>query len=648
MEFLALFSIFGLVVLLRLRWKIPVELLPLVATTAVVIALYLFAFAGVLWFGAGLIFAVGIGALPIVTLLDRSGLRRVLGELRVPPIYIFFGGAIAYRLFFSGIQFYSWDTFAHWGYATQELLYFDAFDRSTSNNLEADYPPGINLFHYFMVFLSQNTEDRIYFANYLLLASPLVILLGGLRNRQIGGAVLLVALGYFFTSTFGVSFRDIPPDHTLGLLFGGAVLYFLRIGGAKTPAPSLLLWGLPAIAMLPLIKESGIYFAMVAAAIAALDLVLRGRVVAGWRSVRNLSMIALIFIAPLATWTTWHSYVSSSVDKKTFAVDRNTAAVAWDAIVAGERNAVRQKTIESFVDALTQRTIGQAMTGAVLNRLHWQFTGKWKSGDPFPDDKLIPERPVPLAALAAIFVVLAGGVLVLTQDARQRWRFAVVCGLLTAGGCGYLLLLLVLYLSAFGAGVEAQEVRYFGRYVGTYVLGTGLIVFWFIAGLMAQPAPEKVARAALVMCLVGTVLVASRMSVSILLGITPEHRETRQMIKARTAYAKSKADDAARVFVVWQVTSGYEHRILHYELLPRFTNRSCWSFAPQGAALGCAADTVSWARTLKDYDYVLLAKTDRYFRSRFGSLFDPGDLSAGKYLYEVVGKKDGKIGLRGL
>lgn len=305
MEFLTLIALLGLVGAIRYWWKVPVELLPLVVVTSVVVALYIFAFLGALQAGAYLLFIGGIVSLPILWCRDRGGVRRVLADLCAPSIFVFFAGAVAYRFFFDGIQFYAWDTFAHWGYATQELLYFDTLDRSTSNNLESDYPPGINLFHYFILFLSQNTEDRIYFANFLLLAAPLVTLMKSIRSRQFGMTVLLVALGYFFASTFGLSFRDISPDHTLGLLFGGSVLFFLRIGGQSPPPLTLVFFGLPALAILPLIKESGIVLALVAAGVAAVDLAWRFAVQGRVRSFRSGLMVVLVFAAPLATWSVW-------------------------------------------------------------------------------------------------------------------------------------------------------------------------------------------------------------------------------------------------------------------------------------------------------------------------------------------------------
>lgn len=339
-------------------------------------------------------------------------------------------------------------------------------------------------------------------------------------------------------------------------------------------------------------------------------------------------------------------YVSSSVTKKTFSVDANTAVIAWDVIVVGERNAVRQKTVESFVDALSGRAIGNATTGAVINRLYWQLTGSWKSGEPFPDDTLIPEHPVSLAVLTVIFGVLVCGILILTPGGAARRRLASVFALIFLGGCGYLLVLLVLYLSAFGIGVEAQEARYFGRYVGTYVLAAGLVVFACIAELSLRPDAAKIARVTLIMCLIGIAFVASRMSVSILLGISPEHHETRALIQTRTAYAKSKTADDARVYVVWQVTSGYEHRIVNYDLLPRYANRACWSFGPPGVPYACNHDADAWRKSLSGFDYVLVAKSDTYFRTRFASLFDPAELSEGKFFFAVTRGADGDIRLR--
>jgi hypothetical protein len=100
------------------------------------------------------------------------------------------------------------------------------------------------------------------------------------------------------------------------------------------------------------------------------------------------------------------------------------------------------------------------------------------------------------------------------------------------------------------------------------------------------------------------------------------------------------------VFIVFQDSSGFEHKALGFELWPRHWNlrfNSLGVTASGYASWDVAADALE--RVLRGYDYVYLAKDNPELWSRYGALFDPG-ANPSDFLFSVEYHSDGHVVLR--
>jgi hypothetical protein len=458
-------------------------------------------------------------------------------------------------------------------------------------------------------------------------------------------------------SAVGQSIRDIPPDHTLGLYFGAAVLYYLkRPSNESSHTDGLILLGLPCLFILPLIKEIGAPLAAVAVVIAASDLAQRAAHVGRLGNRSFHATLAMMVVVPLTAAMSWAVYVDA------LKVPRNhswhlDAGDAWRVLISGERNEIQEQTIHNFLAALADKTVGDVgtATGAIVNGIAWWLAG----GDAGSTDiskatigaanYILPEWPISVVALSAALGIAMIGFVMTQGDRFARRRWTVAFFWLGLGAVAYLFAHLLLYLFAFGA-YEGPRLASYSRYIGIYFLGAGVVVVGCLAegAAAADLFARRFSSLAIFSALLAVLMVAPRKSVAILVHKWPEPIELRQKIRTQVDHLSRHFGDGKRVYVVWQNTSGFEHRILMYELAPRPINRSCWSIGEpydQGDVWTCPIRSIEWSNRLKGYDAVLIGHVDDRFWREFGTLFEPQPGARQSFLFTVGFRSDGSLAL---
>ena len=166
---------------------------------------------------------------------------------------------------------YIWDELSHWGVFTKAMYNYDALAPATPVDLwNASYPPGIQLFQYFVLEFNQNWQEGLLFwSMHLLAISVIVAALAKCTYKYPSEIFLKLFLTLIASTAFLVNaepnylnvFNTIYQDGILALSFGFAIVIAIKASYLDGR------WGIIlalSAGFLTLLKPIGIYFAFAA------------------------------------------------------------------------------------------------------------------------------------------------------------------------------------------------------------------------------------------------------------------------------------------------------------------------------------------------------------------------------------------------
>jgi hypothetical protein len=187
----------------------------------VILALYVGAFAGALWWTALAVHVGGTALLGLEAL--RQSRRQAAVEIPLP-----FGVLVLLCTWFWVVhgadQYFLYDEYAHWGIFLKDMLALDGFWTGDTSSVHPRYPPGAPLWQYlFNVFL-EPSEGKTYFAHFVLLLAPLLTLWNNVRWSQPAWAVAILTLALLAIANFGLGVSTVYVDQVVGVWFLGTLL----------------------------------------------------------------------------------------------------------------------------------------------------------------------------------------------------------------------------------------------------------------------------------------------------------------------------------------------------------------------------------------------------------------------------------------
>jgi hypothetical protein len=456
---LTLLPLYGIAFLLQRQAGLKPSTAFLQAVAAVVLLLYAAGLAGVLWWAALAVHAGGT-ILLAVELMRRT--REAPAGWVVPTPYGVLAMLAAAFFAIHGNDLYSYyDEYAHWGIFVKEMLAFDAFWPAGTNAMHPRYPPAAPLWQYlFNVFLPPR-EGFTYFGQFVLLLAPLLVLWEAIAWRHVLWSLGVLALCAVVLTNFGLGVTSLYVDHVLGVWFAGTVLSFLL--ERQGPWPRLLSFAAP-VAVIALLKDAGLPFAIVAATIMATLHVRRAWFgsIAYARFARP-AVLFLCLIVPawicVQTWSWNRDYVGSPEDVQSVSgiLSGVMGSAADDGLASAE---ISRRFLDVFFN--------QQLSNDEVSR---QFNAFSYGIRPLFTDRFRLTTATLLLVVVAWWVVLAA--FVLTDEAR--WTFGVVAGGFLAAAMGYIVTLYFSYRFAFGD--RGLELSSYIRYVHTAVLPLALCAF---------------------------------------------------------------------------------------------------------------------------------------------------------------------------
>ena len=456
---LTLIPLYGWALLLQRLAGLKPSTAFLHAVASVLLVLYAAGLAGVLWWGA---LAVHVGGTCVLAIELLRRARGAPTDWVVPTPYGVLAVLAAVFFAIHGNDLYVfYDEYAHWGIFVKEMLAFDGFWPAETNAMHPRYPPAAPLWQYlFNVFLPPK-EGFAYFGQFVLLFAPLLVLWESIGWRQALWSIGVIALCALVLTNFGLGITSLYVDHVLSVWFAGTVFSFVLERSSPWPR---VLWFAAPVTVIALLKDAGLPFGLVAAAIMA---ALYARRVwptsTAYARVARPAAVFLCLIVPawigIQAWSWNRDHVGAAED-----VQSVGGIVSGLASAAGDVDPTSAEIGRRFVDVFFNQQLSN-------DAVSWRFNAfSYDIRVLFTDRFRLTTATLLLAVVAWSILVAT---LVLTPQAR--WTFGIIaCGFL-ANAAGYIVILYFSYRFAFGD--RALELSSYTRYVHTVALPLALCAF---------------------------------------------------------------------------------------------------------------------------------------------------------------------------
>lgn len=430
MAFLSLASLLGITAQIQRRGQLGFAHAFSCAIGLVLAALYVASLLGILWYGAAALLLVGLalGGLAVVQAVRE---RKRPGS---SGYYVVIAACIGFFVLHRNSSFYRFDEFAHWGIFLRDLVHSHALWGAASNSMHPHYLPGTPLWQYWFCAFTGFADANAYFAQFLLLLAPILILCDLARKQAIGWLLAILSLCIFLLASFSNGLASLYVDHIVALWIAAILVVIVRQPLLERTNLMLL-----AVLLIPLalFKGIGIAFVLVISFTAAGLLILESHQQPVAARIRHVLLLLAVVLAPsLCMRVAW------SVNRRAAETPRSQQSLATvvRAAVQGEENVAPygDEIRRRFWQVVTSQGICRS---PVSERLH-SFT--------YPAMPLYQD-PMRLSTLGLLvgFLLWQGLVLAATVG-KTRWRWLVAaCGMF-AGSVAYLAFLYVNYRYCLG------------------------------------------------------------------------------------------------------------------------------------------------------------------------------------------------------
>jgi len=424
----------------------------------VILALYFGALAGVLWWTALAVHVAG------VTMLGLEALRRARQPAVIAvsvPIGMLGLLCAWFAVVHGADRYVGYDEFAHWGIFIKEMVALDGFWTGATNSMHPRYPPGAPLWQYLFNAFQDYSEGRTYFAHFVLLVAPLLMLWDNLHWRQAAWILAILAFLVLATANLGLGVSTIYVDQTIGVWYLGTLL--AAFTDKNLASRRVVLYAAP-LAVIALLKDAGLALAVSAALIIAAMVSVR---MLGSRSARlawKMGATLVVLLVPmllcLTLWSWNRDAVGAAQDVQSVdgflggLTDRNAAGNS-------EVNTEIERRLE---DVFLHLQLSNAAVSWEVNEFTYDMRPLFTDSYRLTTFGLLVLFPIWWAALARA---------ALTRESRRRW-------LLVAGGVLITALVYVIalhYSYRFTFGSRGLDLPSYVRYVNVIALPMLLLSF---------------------------------------------------------------------------------------------------------------------------------------------------------------------------
>ena len=634
-------ALLGICLGLRKYTNLPMGATPLAGLACVYLVLFVGGIGNVLPLTAGMVTLLGWLLLFAEAYRSKKSHSFALWkDLRYPGSVLFWGGSVLLllRLIWLRPSFLNFDEYSFWGMAIRLLCENGTLYPACKTGLPWALTelPGIPLMGYWLQMAGRFSPWRAIFAVDLLLLAALAAAVSCCEKKSprlwcpMVLTVLLLPTAMTIptdTQPMKTTWLEIMGDLPAGILFGGAVAFWLAVRGKGRRARWLVL---PVLCLAASIKSNTLPLALTAAGLIFLDWVLlppkelpRNAHAFAERLEFGLAILAV----PVVHYAIWGRYVQP------FILARAAGGNVTPNLPAVVSNGVKMLlggTGTSFFEA---RRANLYACADAMNQAFFQ-----------QDVSIFGTGAVVCAVIGLVFVLA----LLAAPDFWQRLRVLLTAAVSTLGFGGYWLMLLFDYsFCVKGAAPMLTGLASYPRDMGSYYAGWLLLALAMLARQAAKKYPMR-----------GFAGVVTASAIMLITTLTSWQPECNILGMNRTVYAENEArsaqvaalrqylDPEDRVFLIRQGDEGFYWFWYAQELLP--------NLVPYGAGGGTYGSPAfdagqpcyhSYTKTelaqmihASGADVILTAQIDPIFIESYGGLFTDGLAAAqkGPALYRVT------------
>lgn len=642
---LMLLSLFGLSVILVRRTGVGPAAAPLAALSVAALLLLAGGLLNILPLAGLVLLLGGIWGMAAEGVLARRSARPdpARAALDHPAAKVFWVLAVLLAVYFARLQpdFLNFDEYSSWGTAAKLMADNDQLYTLCDAGLpwQMTELAGLPLVSYFFQYFGDFAPWRaIYAADFVMLAACAAVA-GCAKKARTALPLLLAALlaptllsvaGH--TALLSTAWLEFLGDMPAGMLFGGAVAFWLVVRRAPLPARLLTL---PVVLLAANIKSNTLVLALAAAGLIALDCLFfpaddvpRGAKAAASRLGFSLACLA----APLVQYLCWSAHITPLVLKNAQSGGMgDTAGASLPEVAVNGVRMLLGLPVTDYFEA--RRTLFQSYGAAMQSAFFTRNVSMLGTG----------------AAVAVLSLVLFALAILLGKNARARVN-ALVLGLgsvLCFGG--YCLMLWLSYAFLLKDSTPDNMASY-ARYFGSYYSGWLLIALAVLA-LACDTAPKAVfGRAAALVTGAAFALVFAVQTEPqfTILGVSEGEYAAERAERAVANAAAQQISSGERVFLIRQGDEGFYWFLYNQTLRPLDLVYGEGGATYGDPALTDAGDDPYFAPYTaeefaamvdeEDITWLLVARVDETFTASYGDLFTD-DLAAaqqGPALYRVT------------
>lgn len=386
--------------------------------------------------------------------------KNIIKEISLIPSILIMFIFIAFALYLNyGRMFSIWDEFTHWGSSLKNMYFLDALGTfKDSSGFVGGYPPGISLYQYFwMRPFPEFTEFPAYIASNMLFFSIILIFPKKFNLKTVLFILSTLLIPFFLLPSV---FTSIYVDSLLGILFGSILLTYFTLQEDNYSLYKFVYIS-SVVAVLTLMKDTGLIFSVVACIIILIDIFvlqrketlkyLRGNLKGNIDKIKKLLLLISPLLTTFATYLIWSLHLKLTNAFPAQVEVGNSLFSLFKNLLNNNLLPYQYETILNFKQTLVNTPL-------------------------LPLDYTTQQLFIILLVLLVLFLFLFRE----TSPSKKRLGTAIFCSLL--GGIFYLVLLLILYISVFSP-YEAVRLASYSRYALSYMLG---VFFFFLVFFLVE------------------------------------------------------------------------------------------------------------------------------------------------------------------
>jgi hypothetical protein len=626
-----------------------------------------------LLYGTWLLFILGLICLIVQGIQPKFFSETIRNFLFCPSILFFY--VAAFVLYFV-LQFYElrfWDEFSFWGIIAKETYYYNAIYGGTETIVPqlSSYVPGMTLLHYYVCTILGFSEGVLYYMTLLLLLSCTICFTFGGNGKP--WLILLILLFVSFQFTFLFFHVGNEPngpisiyvDNLLAVLFSSVLFIYVSQSYKRVPFFQKILPLYPGLAALVLTKKMGSLFCAIVLMIIVVDIVIdvvlskkisytftgftyRTFKISHSTLIKTIAL-GFLLLTPIFVLKTWdfrvslighsQSMSSNTLLKDSLKLFNNTKKEVplyyWPLAVTNFD--VYQRVSTAAKNSLTSHQITSITNGkkAFLHRGLW-FTPS------FQMNLMAPWTWFKLSCILG-FILFCSKSLI-----NFRIRFLSSVLLLLLGFVTYCCFMQCSYIFMFSNN-ESVRLASYERYIGTYACGGSLYLIGMACLCFRKNSMQKSSASWTMLIVFLTIIIVCCPPIKhyqkyFFATSSPTRNELRSIVQK----VIPQLNDIKKVWIIYQHSNGFHHRIVGYELSPQVHfQRWSWSLGKpyyKGDVWTTDWTPQQWMNELLTFDAVLLCHTDDQFWSTYGELFE-GERNNHCSLYRVVTEPLGSVKL---